>query len=53
MDKVKIFEGLLDKFETDEIRDYFQIISLQFQVAHHLSIIIKHSVSRMVRFFIF
>ena len=40
MDKVKIFEGLLDKFETDEIRDYFQIISLQFQVAHHLSIII-------------
>lgn len=22
MDKVKIFEGLLNKFETDEIRDY-------------------------------
>lgn len=22
MDKVKVFEGLLNKFETDEIRDY-------------------------------
>ena len=57
MDKIKVFENLLNKFETEEIKSYCtdmikksQIISLQFQVAHHLNITTRHSVNLMDRF---
>ena len=50
MDKVKVFEGLLNKFETDEIRDY--CADMIKEIPDYI-IIIKHSVSHMVRFFIF
>lgn len=60
MDKRKVFECLLNQFETDEMRNYcadmiekFRIISLRFRAAPVSNITTKLSANHTVRFIIF
>ena len=58
MNKIKVFENLLNKFETEEIKSYCtdmikEIPDYIFTIPHHLNITTRHSVNLMDRFFIF